>query len=107
MVDGVLRVELVYALPERYWSEQLQLPQGATVADALARTGLHRIAPGFEVDFSRLAINGRPVRLDERFADGDRLEILRPLLCDPKEVRRRRASQGAANSAARERRPRG
>ena len=93
MAEAVLRVELVYALPQRYWSERLHLPQGATVADALARADLHRVAPGFEVDFSRLAVHGRPVTLGTPLADGDRLEILRPLLNDPKEVRRRRAGQ--------------
>lgn len=96
MAEARLRVEVVYALPERYWSEQLELPHGATVADALARTALHVATPGLAIDVSRIAIHGQLVALDRVLADGDRIELLRPLLHDPKDVRRRRASQGRA-----------
>jgi hypothetical protein len=96
MDEARLRVELVYALPGRYWNEQLELPEGATVADALARTGLHVAVPGFAIDFSRIAIHGQLVALERVLADGDRIELLRPLLHDPKDVRRRRAGQDRA-----------
>lgn len=93
MGDRSLRVELVYALPQRYWCEQLELAAGATIADALVRTTLHAQLPGFSVDFGRIAVHGRLVALDTPLADGDRIELLRPLVSDPKEVRRRRAAQ--------------
>jgi putative ubiquitin-RnfH superfamily antitoxin RatB of RatAB toxin-antitoxin module len=84
-----IAVEIVYALPDRAWSVRHVLPAPATVGQALAR-GLPD-APGMEVDASRLAVFGRAVGLESPLHDGDRVEILRPLLVDPKEARRQRA----------------
>ncbi|HMB58254.1 MAG TPA: RnfH family protein [Arenimonas sp.] len=87
-----MRVDVVYALPERYWSLMLTLPEGAVVADALAMIGKEKEANDWEVDATRLAIFSRPVTAETRLRDGDRLELLRPLLADPKQARRERAS---------------
>jgi putative ubiquitin-RnfH superfamily antitoxin RatB of RatAB toxin-antitoxin module len=84
-----LSISVVYALPERYWRVDVQLGQGATVADALAAASLE--APGLEVDPARLAVFGRAATPGTPLHDGDRVEILRPLAMDPKEARRRRA----------------
>jgi hypothetical protein len=78
-----LRVEVVRAWPERSERRQLVLEEGATVRGALAAAGV-RAEHG-------AAIYGRRVPLDTRLADGDRVEVLRPLAADPKEARRRRA----------------
>lgn len=86
-----ITIDVVHALPQHYWSERLQLRSPATVADALAATQLPRRVPGVAVDPALLAVHGQPVRPNTPLHDGDRLEILRPLQCDPKEVRRRRA----------------
>jgi len=78
-----LRVEVAYALPESQELVALELEQGATVRMALEAAGMHaRHAVG---------IHGRRVTLDALLADGDRVEIYRPLRIDPKEARRRRA----------------
>jgi putative ubiquitin-RnfH superfamily antitoxin RatB of RatAB toxin-antitoxin module len=84
-----IAVEIVYALPDRAWSVRHVLAAPATVGQALAM-GLPD-APDMEVDASRLSIFGRAVGLDAPLHDGDRVEILRPLLVDPKEARRGRA----------------
>jgi putative ubiquitin-RnfH superfamily antitoxin RatB of RatAB toxin-antitoxin module len=89
MTEATLEIEIVHALPERAWSVRHVLPAPATVGQALA-LGLPD-APGLEVDPSRLAVFGRAVGLDSPLHDGDRIELLRPLLLDPKEARRRRA----------------
>ena len=86
---GTLEIEVVYALPERFWSTTVRLPAPATVAQALQVAILD--APGIVVDPARLAVFGRAVNLDSALHDGDRIEILRPLLVDPKEARARRA----------------
>jgi putative ubiquitin-RnfH superfamily antitoxin RatB of RatAB toxin-antitoxin module len=89
--DGAtIAVEIVHALPERAWSVRHVLPAPATVGQALA-LGLPD-APGLVVDPSRLAVFGRAVGLDSPLHDGDRIEILRPLLVDPKQARRARAA---------------
>jgi uncharacterized protein len=81
-----LKVEVVYALPEGAQSASLSLPPGATLRDAL-------VASGFEVNLEKQAfgIFGRRAALDHLLAEGDRVEIYRPLAMDPKEARRRRA----------------
>ena len=86
-----LRIEVVYALPERCWCTRLVLDPGATVADALAAAAMENKVPGLVVDPARLAVFGRSVAPQARLRDGDRVEILRPLLADPKQARRRRA----------------
>ena len=86
-------VEVVYALPDRQSMIELQLEDGACVADALARceTRLGQL-PG--VDY--IGIWGRPATPQTRLRDHDRVEIYRELVADPKQARRRRASQQRA-----------
>lgn len=88
-----IQVEVVYALPSRCWRFPVELPEGATVADALAAADPARHIPGLELDPQRLAVFGRPVTPESVLHPGDRVEILRPLLADPKLARRRRAGQ--------------
>jgi putative ubiquitin-RnfH superfamily antitoxin RatB of RatAB toxin-antitoxin module len=89
MTEAMLEIEIVYALPDRAWTVRHVLPAPATVGQAL-QCGLPD-APGLEVDPARIAVFGRAVGLDSPLHDGDRIELLRPLLLDPKEARRRRA----------------
>jgi putative ubiquitin-RnfH superfamily antitoxin RatB of RatAB toxin-antitoxin module len=82
-----MRVRIVYALPERHVETTLDLNDGASVADALARVAI-------DERFSKIggapecAVFGRIVQRTHALTDGDRIEILRPLLVDPKEIRR-------------------
>ena len=79
-------IEVIGAWPRRHDSVILALPDGATVADALAAAAFpHQEKP------AAVAIHGETVDLDQTLRDGDRVELLRPLLLDPKEARRRRA----------------
>jgi len=68
----------------------LTLPEGATVADAVARSGL---AQTYALDPAELAfaVHGKRRAAGALLADGDRVELARPLIADPKEARRRRA----------------
>lgn len=77
-----LRVEVVHARPDGAEVVEIRLPDGSTVRDALAASGLKGVQVG---------IFGRRVAMDTPLADGDRIEIYRPLAMDPKETRRRRA----------------
>lgn len=78
-----LRVEVVRAWPERLELRELQLDDGATVRSALVAAGM--AAP------HGAGIHGRRVPLDAKLADGDRVEVYRPLQADPKVARRQRA----------------
>ncbi len=77
-----MRIEVVRALPDGAEIVKLDLPAGATVRDALAAAG---------IDSQRVGIFGKRVSADARLADGDRVEVYRPLKIDPKEARRQRA----------------
>lgn len=88
----MVRVEVVYALSESCWSKSLMLPEGATVATALATIGWDTPEAPPGIDPGRIAIFSRPARLETALRDGDRIELLRPLLADPKQSRRARAS---------------
>ena len=85
-----IRVEVAYALPERQTLRELRLPEASTVADAIRASGLLEDFP--DLDAARVGIFGRAVRPDARLSDGDRVEIYRPLVADPKEARRKRAA---------------
>jgi putative ubiquitin-RnfH superfamily antitoxin RatB of RatAB toxin-antitoxin module len=80
-----IRVEVVRALPKRVDAVALTLPAGATVEQAIRASGIAG------VDLGAVGIFGRRVPPATRLADGDRVEIYRPLALDPKEQRRRRA----------------
>jgi len=82
-----MRVEVVRAWPRRHEAVTVELPDGACVADALA-------AADFDLGgISGYAVFGERVLPDALLHEGDRLELLRPLLADPKDTRRRRAQQ--------------
>ncbi len=90
-----ISVTVVLALPDRATEAELRLPAGATVADALAKSGLASLHPQLDVARSPVGIFGRRVERDRVLADGDRVEVYRPLLADPKDARRRRARRPA------------
>jgi uncharacterized protein len=94
-----LRVQVVYALADRHWLVEIALPEGATVADAIGVSGIEARVPAGEIDPARLGVFGRLVKPGTVLKDGDRVEIYRPLLCDPKDVRRRRAREQAEQCA--------
>jgi putative ubiquitin-RnfH superfamily antitoxin RatB of RatAB toxin-antitoxin module len=80
-----MRVGVLRAWPEGHECVELQLPEGATVADALQASGLP--CDGM----AGFAVFGVRADASTRLHDGDRVELLRPLLVDPKQARRRRA----------------
>ena len=90
----IVRVWVVYALPERQTLQELELPESATVAEAVARSGLLQQFPEILERPLSCAIYGRSVADSHVLRADDRVEILRPLQVDPKESRRRAAARG-------------
>jgi uncharacterized protein len=88
---AAVRVEVVWALPERQVVVGLSLPAGSRVRDALhaarGEAGLAELGQGC----AALGIFGRPVTAEQVLRDGDRVEIYRPLIADPRRLRRERA----------------
>jgi len=93
VAERLLSIEVAYALPQRQTLLKLEVPAGTTLREAIRRSGLAQQHP--ELDLKRISVGvfSRPAALDERVGEGDRVEIYRPLVADPKEVRRRRAAQ--------------
>lgn len=90
-MTATIRVEVLYATRERQWVVPLDLPAGTTVMQAIERSGLDLRIPGLVVDSASIGIFGRLVEPDTRLREGDRVEIYRPLIADPKLQRRDRA----------------
>ncbi|MDD5299822.1 MAG: RnfH family protein [Gallionella sp.] len=95
-MNGKINIEVVYALPDEQTLFKQQLPEGATVAEAIRLCGVLDKHPEVEIFASKLGIFGKLVKADAVLRDRDRVEIYRPLLADPKEVRRKRAEEGRA-----------
>ncbi len=89
-----LNIEVAYAEPKRQFLRRITLASGATVADAIAASGLEA---EFAIDASNLAVGvwSKVVARDTPINDGDRVEVYRPLTADPKEARRRRAGRSS------------
>lgn len=87
-----MRIEVVYALPERQHRVTLTLPAGARVAAALEAAAGHPPFDGLDLAAAPVGVYGDRVDRNRVLEDGDRLEIYRPLNVDPREARRRRAA---------------
>jgi len=97
----LLRVEVVYAAaPHQLQQHALQLPPGATVADALRASGLSRLL-GPDPAALSLSLWGRLCDGQTLLRDRDRIELTRPLQVDPKEARRQRYRRDGVKRAPR------
>jgi uncharacterized protein len=92
-------VEVCHAEPERATRIAVDLPAGATVADAIRASDIATRC-GVDVAVLGLAVFGRRVTDDSVLEEGDRVELLRPLAVDPKQARRLRAEARARDRAA-------
>lgn len=97
---NLVQVEVAYALPDRQYLVALELPSPVTAGEAIRRSGLLEMIPGLDIESMEIGIFSRPAKLDAPLAQGDRVEIYRPLEVDPKEARRLRAA--AKKNKARE-----
>ncbi|WP_253382532.1 RnfH family protein [unidentified bacterial endosymbiont] len=90
-----ISVEVVYALPEKQYLQRVALDEGATVEVAIRASGLLELRADIDLAKNKVGIYSRPVKLADELKDGDRVEIYRPLIADPKELRRQRAEKSA------------
>lgn len=88
-----MHVEVAYALPNQQWLVRIAVPANCTVTEAITRSGLDARVPGGLPPDAKLGVWNRITSGEEPLKEGDRVEIYRPLLADPKEARRNRARQ--------------
>jgi putative ubiquitin-RnfH superfamily antitoxin RatB of RatAB toxin-antitoxin module len=86
-----IRVEVVLAMPARQELVVLEVAVGTTLAEAITLSGLPEMFEDFELDLTNVGIFGHKASPEQVLLAGDRVEIYRPLIADPKEVRRQRA----------------
>ena len=89
-----INIEVVYALPNEQTLLRQQLPAGTTAAEAVKASGIIGKHPEIDLATNKLGIFGKLAKADTVLRDKDRVEIYRPLIADPKEVRRKRAEEG-------------
>lgn len=93
-MSEVLNVEVVYALPNKQEIIAQKLPAGTTVRQAIDASGLLLKYPEIDLAKNKLGVFAKLAKPDAVLRDQDRVEIYRPLIADPKEVRKQRAADG-------------
>ncbi len=88
-----IQVEIAYASQDRHIVLALELHAGASVLEAIQEAGLLANFPEIDLTTNKVGIFGNIVALETILQNADRVEIYRPLVCDPKELRRRRVSE--------------
>lgn len=101
--EDTITVEVVYALPDKQVLKVLSVPLGTSALDAVKQSGLVETFPEIDIETAQMGIfsqvlgmKGLEAPVDYKLKARDRVEIYRPLIADPKEVRRRRAEEAKA-----------
>ena len=94
MSDEKINVEVVYAMPDEQLLLKYEVPKGATIAEAIKLSGMLDKHPEIDLEKGKFGIFGKLSKTDTVLREKDRIEIYRPLIADPKEVRRKRAEEG-------------
>ena len=89
-----INIELIYALAHEQTLLKQSVPAGTTVAEAIQASGIQQKYPEIDLATNKLGIFGKLTKADAVLREKDRIEIYRPLIADPKEVRRKRAEEG-------------
>lgn len=88
-----LNIEVTYALPEKQFLLSVKVKEGATIEEAILASGILALRDDIDLKKNKIGIYSRPAKLTDLVQDGDRVEIYRPLIADPKELRRKRAEK--------------
>lgn len=88
------KVEVAYATPEKQLILPVPFQAGMTVQQAIEASGILQRFSEIDMTVNDVGIFSKPCKLNTELRSGDRVEIYRPLIADPKEVRRKRAEAG-------------
>ncbi|MEQ5184494.1 RnfH family protein [Providencia rettgeri] len=93
-----INIEVTYALPEKQFLLSVKVAEGTTIEDAIIASGILTLRSDIDLKKNKVGIYSRPAKLDDVVQEGDRIEIYRPLIADPKELRRKRAEKSKENN---------
>ncbi len=91
-----ITVEVCYALPEKQTLLSLEVEASATIEEIIGQSGIIELYPEIDLTQNKVGIFSKLAKLTDTLHDGDRIEIYRPLIADPKEVRKQRAEKNKA-----------
>lgn len=86
-----INVEVVYAYPEKYFLKKMVLDEPLTIQNVIVQSGVLEKYVEIDLRENKVGIFSRTAKLTDKVENGDRIEIYRPLIADPKEMRRKRA----------------
>ncbi|MGG4609909.1 RnfH family protein [Providencia sp. Me31A] len=86
-------IEVTYALPEKQFLLSVKVEEGTTIEGAILASGILALRDDIDLKKNKVGIYSRPAKLTDLVQNGDRIEIYRPLIADPKELRRKRAEK--------------
>lgn len=92
-VSDKIKIQIAYALPDSYFLHSYQVEAGTIIQNAILQSGILQQYSEIDLRINNVGIFSRLAKLTDVLEDGDRIEIYRPLLADPKEIRRKRAEQ--------------
>lgn len=97
MAGDMIKVEVAYALPDKQMLIPLQVKRGTTMFEAAVQSGIAGKFEGLDLESAPMGVFGKAERKPRErvLEDGERVEIYRPLIADPKEVRKKRAAAKA------------
>ncbi len=98
--SDMIHVDVVYALPHEQRVMTLVVNKNMTVEEIIQTSGILSLYPEIDLKVNKVGVFSRNVKLDSTVKDKDRIELYRPLLADPKEIRRKRVEQQKAKAAS-------
>ena len=87
-------IEVAYALPKKQLILPIKVKEGTTAEEAIKISGIIKKFPEIDLNMNQIGIFGKLTQKDHVLRERDRVEIYRPLIADPKEIRRQRAAEG-------------
>ncbi|RJG51373.1 RnfH family protein [Motilimonas pumila] len=100
MADEMIKVEVAYATPEKQKIIALDVEPGLTIKDIIIRSHIESVFPEIDVEKAKVGVFSRPAKLSDTIREHDRIEIYRPLIADPKEMRKLRAEKAKQEGRA-------
>lgn len=98
MVSEKINVEVAYAYPDKVFLKKMELDQPLSVQNVILQSGVLQKFTEIDLRENKVGIFSRPAKLTDLVENGDRIEIYRPLIADPKEMRRKRAEGQKGNT---------
>jgi len=86
----MMQIAVAYAsVAKKYWLK-IEVPEACSVAEGIKRSGILDMCPDIKLESQKVGVFGKAVKLDASLRPGDRIEIYRPIVCDPAKVPRRK-----------------